>query len=140
MRKIIDYKIENEEQAKTLFVKAIKEYNSHNKREYIEKNIVEGKYPSVTFFRENYNLSFDECRELAGIEHINPHKKWDYDKIYELLYSLINVNGFKVVSYSFIKEEIGINMNSTIVRFGGITKFKDEMKMKHPELSTTSYD
>ena len=33
MRKIIEYKIENEDKARKLFVKAIKEYEAHNKRE-----------------------------------------------------------------------------------------------------------
>lgn len=141
MKRIIDYKIKDVIEAKKLFIEAIKMYEAHNKREYIEKNISQNnKYPSVSYFRENYNLSFDECRELAGIKHINSHKKWSYEKIYELLYSLININGFKVVSYSFLKEETGINMNSTIVRFGGIMKFKEELKLKHEELNITSFD
>ncbi len=140
MRRIIDYKLNNLEEAQNLFVEAIKIYEAHNKREYIEKNMKENKYPSVTYFRENYNLFFDKCREIAGIEYINPHKKWSYEKIYELLYNLINIHGFKTVSYRFLKEETGINMNSTIVRYGGINKFKEELKLKHKELSITSYD
>lgn len=75
MRKIIEFEITNKKEAETLFIKAIKEFQAANKREYIEKNIKEkNKYPSVTYFRENFSLNFDECRELAGVKHVNIKK------------------------------------------------------------------
>lgn len=141
MRNIIEFKITNKKEAETLFIKAIKEFQAANKREYIEKNIKEkNKYPSVTYFRENFSLNFDECRELAGVKHVHSKKKWDNERLYSLIYENIKTHGFKVVSYNFLKEEIGIDMKSTFVRKGGITKFKEKVRKEHPELIITSYD
>lgn len=118
--------------SKKLYIQGIIELEAHNKREYIEKNIQSGnKYPSVSFMKQRFNIDFDECREIAGVEK-KELKKWSESKLEHIIKELLEKYGYDNLTHEKVKEEVGVHLGTNIKRYCGcnFTELKERLKME----------
>ena len=122
----------DKERAKELFIEGIKVLEAHNKREYIQKNLQRGnRYPSISFMTQRLGIDFNECREIAGIEHLT-HKKWTKSKLEHIIKELLEKYSCDELTHEKVKEETGIHLGTTIKRVFGITftELKERLKIE----------